>query len=1145
MSQQAQAVVQPQRKAPTVSSLKGGILQRKCECGQHTLAGGECESCRKKREETLLKGAPSGNASTLQRAAVNSTPAPVGAVPPAVHTVLGSPGRPLDRSTRSLMESRFGHDFSQVRVHNDPQAAESASAVHARAYTVGEQMVFGAGQYAPDTPAGKHLLAHELTHTIQQHGMQRYASDGPLSISTHDGALEHEAEMAASAVTGTGQGMDAAARVSHRPLTPVVSRAAISSQETKERDWEDLPDSVVVRPGQKALRRAVRAPETIAFDIDVFKVPGTKGAQDAFDLYKARADAAALEATVNMSKKSPSAGLWQARAKTEDLRKAWLLKVGWSDKDPQVIDDLWAKAGGDPKVGKSGGFPIANNETCQMDHIIELQLGGVNVPNNVQMLAPKENRESGLEIWREVSEIAQTLRARFDPDVKEIVLHFREAQPSGTPLPCSPKGTCTAVECDVKDVVAAREGGTEKAVKAGLKPYVIEAIGLEAKLQAPEVADKSISTQLHESDIPENAAGSELISGIILETLHQPGTGAGKGKGKDKSTDTIDAFIESKTHFKRKRTRVPLEIKDETKPLHFDVKKDSEIGHLSLRDKSRVSFTYPYLSEGYLIPKYDEASGFSAEGKLKPSVPFLSSSELTVHLEEEAFTATISKQPTTFPIPNSRITKAEIGIELAPQFGAKGEVALEVGPKGKPILDGLVTAGADESGFVAKGTLNAHLPGIDEAKGEVMYRNGELTGGVDVNFGQTKLKFVKGGLVHIGFVGKDVNATGQVIILMPRGKEATLTVERGRAGNWLYRGEGELDIPVPGLKPVNIKIDYDGEHLNAGGDVDIIIKGLKGHLHVGYRSDRTSGDAKISGKGELVIDRGRAKGGIKVNLSDQYKLSGEGMIQYQLSENLVGTIGVILHEDQSVGVKGQLEFPKPIQLFRGFSNEYELFDYSMDIPILAIPIGLRSIGLIGRISGGMKINYGIGPGELRNVHVMATFNPLEEQKDLELEAGAILVIPAHAGVSLFIRGAVGVSVVIASATGGITATGTAELRGGFQAPVSIHYIRGKFGLDAKPTILAELVLILGLDADVTAELGIGALKYKAQKVWNLAAYEWGSGLQFGLTAPIHYATDEEFHMPSASDIVWIKPNIDLKTLVPRLAKQAAGKEAQE
>lgn len=77
-------------------------------------------------------------------------------------------GEPLPGEVRSLLESGLGHDFSRVRIHRDGPAAESASTLHVHAYTLGSHVVFGGGRYAPGTPAGRRLLAHELAHTIQQ-----------------------------------------------------------------------------------------------------------------------------------------------------------------------------------------------------------------------------------------------------------------------------------------------------------------------------------------------------------------------------------------------------------------------------------------------------------------------------------------------------------------------------------------------------------------------------------------------------------------------------------------------------------------------------------------------------------------------------------------------------------------------------------------------------------------------------------------------------------------------------------------------------------------------------------------------------------------------------------------------------------------
>ena len=118
-------------------------------------------------------------------------------VPPVVHEALRLPGQSLDQATRDFMEPRFGHDFSQVRVHVGAKAAESARAVNALAYSVGNRVVFGAGRYAPSTEVGRRLLAHELTHTLQQKGTALQPS---LEIGRLDDPGETEAERVADAV---------------------------------------------------------------------------------------------------------------------------------------------------------------------------------------------------------------------------------------------------------------------------------------------------------------------------------------------------------------------------------------------------------------------------------------------------------------------------------------------------------------------------------------------------------------------------------------------------------------------------------------------------------------------------------------------------------------------------------------------------------------------------------------------------------------------------------------------------------------------------------------------------------------------------------------------------------------------------------
>jgi hypothetical protein len=133
----------------------------------------------------------------LQRAAGNA--AVTGLVEeersPVLDVVNSGGGAPLDTDTRTDMESRLGHDFSDVRVHTDSRASDSAKAVNAHAYTVGSNIVFQRDAYDPGSDTGKHMLAHELTHVVQQRSgpVEGTATGGGIAVSSPSDRFEREA----------------------------------------------------------------------------------------------------------------------------------------------------------------------------------------------------------------------------------------------------------------------------------------------------------------------------------------------------------------------------------------------------------------------------------------------------------------------------------------------------------------------------------------------------------------------------------------------------------------------------------------------------------------------------------------------------------------------------------------------------------------------------------------------------------------------------------------------------------------------------------------------------------------------------------------------------------------------------------------
>jgi len=182
-------------------------LQRKCGCGGSAASGGSCEECTRPPVQLQRRAIPIQNSSATT-------------APSIVDDVLRSSGQALDHSTRTFFEHRFQQDFSQVRIHADARAAESAQAVNALAYTVGSNLVFGTGRYAPSTTTGKHLLAHELAHVVQQ-GQSGALPGRARSMDSENHPHSHEAKR-----------ISQTARSDNKPALRNLSRVSAAVQRT-------------------------------------------------------------------------------------------------------------------------------------------------------------------------------------------------------------------------------------------------------------------------------------------------------------------------------------------------------------------------------------------------------------------------------------------------------------------------------------------------------------------------------------------------------------------------------------------------------------------------------------------------------------------------------------------------------------------------------------------------------------------------------------------------------------------------------------------------------------------------------------------------------------------------------------------------
>lgn len=200
--------------------------------------------------------------------------APAVAAPAIVRDVLRTPGQPLDDVTLVPLGSRFGHDFSRVRIHADGRAAESARAVHALAYTVGHHVAFASGQFAPTTTRGRRLIAHELAHVVEQSGAVAGAARPEVGAPADD-AAERTADAAADAVlTGTRR--------------PALSPSARAARLQRQADPSSRPRSRPALDYRRAARgnRRAAAPNALGWATKLESIAGGRFKPWA-DLWKA------------------------------------------------------------------------------------------------------------------------------------------------------------------------------------------------------------------------------------------------------------------------------------------------------------------------------------------------------------------------------------------------------------------------------------------------------------------------------------------------------------------------------------------------------------------------------------------------------------------------------------------------------------------------------------------------------------------------------------------------------------------------------------------------------------------------------------------------------------------------------------------
>lgn len=305
---------QQQKKALMLNPPAVGkrVLQRKCACDESPAMTGACTECSEKQLN-------------VQRPAAEQTPRLAAST--LVAEALRSPGQPLDAASRAFMEPRFGHDFSQVRVHEGNTADASARLVNALAYSSGRDIVFQSGKYQPHQRAGQALLAHELTHTIQQQTGEPFLKEAAASsLKESDQAPDDPISRAiAEAATEVPEGLDDGSALQRQPDPDADNTDA----------FPEVNAELVLDPGQRQRCCTCGTPPCVAHLGAA--VPGDPTAQNGVNLV------ATLLHTIASSSRSLDYGFVQVMQTRRCLEFLAAVGGGWTivDNQPAGTNDVF------------------------------------------------------------------------------------------------------------------------------------------------------------------------------------------------------------------------------------------------------------------------------------------------------------------------------------------------------------------------------------------------------------------------------------------------------------------------------------------------------------------------------------------------------------------------------------------------------------------------------------------------------------------------------------------------------------------------------------------------------------------------------------------------------------------------------------
>ncbi|NND76015.1 MAG: DUF4157 domain-containing protein, partial [Ilumatobacter sp.] len=1064
------------------------------------------------------------------------------------------PAGALDAPLRGRMEQHMGVDLGGVRVHDDRAAGAAADALNARAFTVGQDMFFGPGQYAPDTSAGQHLIAHETAHTVQQQGgsagaqrIQRATKADAKSAVTKDPdatptvipKLEGD-DWAVDFTAPDGKEGTITLPALQLPKVGGALKGATPSDAAAVADsGRSLPeegkpfrlDPVPKRPEGKAYQT------WLAYAEQHFSVPA-KAALEA--RLKEQADAAPIV--------RGGANVYVLRSAGKKAKTSKTMLIG-TTAELAMHDSILR-----PMLGPKGG-----EASLDADHILELQIGGRDAAENMWLLKSKYNRSAGSAISGEIT--------------KSIgkVLGAASKQLGKTKGATTPKKLPTDA-LDVKRNWVLRF----RTVKLGTKLGTVTTFWTKAQMLRAEqikhfsaLSDKELIQQgfvFKAGEVPSHINVFPGKTGGRVARFDVKGDKLKRPKFFYRGLHIIDdvpfvaptaetknsviASIPVRRTKKKAKDSDIIVFADKT----IDLRHDENLGFGAYITRNSLVAAFRNVEFNPLSPlsfpdvQITPDGELSAFGSIASSKALLPQLQIPIRLRGDEIVL-------SFPIPTERLS-------LGPVKVTEAALNLGVGPKGF-FMEGAAGIAVDQLGsgrLVAKTTKrDTEIAGkfifdfdfVEKAELDATYSlardDFEIAGTMTVKKGS--LPGVESGSISVAVTRETFGLTGSLALggllsgssitvgytpkagLLIEGKDlplpvdklpgvsgATVTVRARRSpdtGEWAVDGAGKASLAAGGASG-SLDITFDGDAVLFAGRVDVAKGPAAGWL------DITATNRAVDDAGEPV------EGGPVGEL----KIWGKGEASLAFGKVLTGTAGIEYTPTGQVIISGEVALPPTFDLFGLKPYTKPLINVTLpDFWIWGVKVGPVGFGIFAFVDARVDFTAFVGPGQLRDTKVEAVID-LDKPEDATVEGNAKFHVPAFAGFVIDVGGGLKAQAGIAYVKGRVGIDGTLGLGAEANFDVGVSWNRADgFAVKTLAEVKARPKFSLGVNASVSAGVDLWPVDItKTWGPWRKKLGEFGPDMELSASFPVAWSEQQGLDLDLAN-IVVKKPALDAKALM--------------